>query len=202
MSEHYFTPSPAGRPRRRQIEAVLRGRRFRFLTEAGVFSPDRVDRGTRLLVEAMEVGEQEVVLDLGCGYGAAGIAAAALAKAGRVYLVDINQRAARLAGENLALNGIANAEARAGDGPAAVAGLRFDVILLNPPLRAGKEVVARLIREARGALRPGGRFYLVARTRQGAKTLARKLEEEFGAVTEVRKGGGYRVYRCLRAGLE
>ena len=199
MSEHYFAPKPAAKPKRRQIEAELRGRHFRFFTEAGVFSPERVDPGTRLLAETMEVGEADVALDLGCGYGVLGIAAAALASRGRVYLVEINERAARLARENLALNRISNAEVREGDGLGPVAGLEFDVIAFNPPLRAGNRVVHSLIAQAARALRPGGRFYLVARTRQGAKTLARKLAEIFGRVSEVEKGGGYRVYLCRRS---
>ena len=116
MSEHYFTPKPSSAARRTQLELEFRGRRFRFFTEAGVFSPRHIDAGTRLLAEAMEVQEEDTVLDLGCGYGVLGVLAAGLASRGRAYLVDINERAAALARDNLALNGVSNGEARNGTG--------------------------------------------------------------------------------------
>ena len=75
-----------------------------------------------------------------------------------------------------------------------VAGMKFDLVALNPPVRAGKRAVLSLIGQAQAALRPGGRFYLVALTRLGAKTLAKAMKETFGRVAEIRKGGGYRVY--------
>jgi 16S rRNA (guanine1207-N2)-methyltransferase len=198
-NEHYFSPQPGAAGRRRSITATLRGREFRFLTQAGVFSRSRVDAGTRLLVETMEVMPTDRFLDLGCGYGVLGVIAAHLAPEGRVLLVDVNHRAVALARENLRLNGIDNAEARPGDGFAAVGEEQFDVIAANPPIRAGLAVVHRLIFEAERHLAPGGRFYLVARTRQGVLRLAAKMRETFGNVEEAAKGGGYRVFLSRRS---
>ena len=192
--EHYSTPRPEAGGKRRTITATLRGREFRFVTQAGVFSRGRVDAGTRLLVAAVEVAPADRFLDLGCGYGVVGVVAAHLASKGHVLLVDVNQRAVALARENLHLNAIRNAEARPGDGFTAVGEEHFNVIALNPPIRAGLAVVHRLIVEAEGHLAAGGCFYLVARTRQGALRLAAKMRETFGSVEEVAKGGGYRVF--------
>jgi len=196
--QHYFTPQPKATGGRRVIAATLRGHRFRLVTEGGVFSRGRVDTGTRLLIAAMQVAPTDSFLDLGCGYGVVGVVAAQLAPQGRIVLVDVNERAVALARENLALNAIQNAEARHGDGFAAVGEEYFDVIALNPPIRAGLAVVHRLILEAAHHLAPGGRFYLVARTRQGAVRLAAKMGEAFGNVEEAAKGGGYRVFVSRR----
>jgi 16S rRNA (guanine1207-N2)-methyltransferase len=199
-TSHYFTPSPAVAPgeggpaRERTIRFDDGGREYRFRTAAGVFSRGGVDRGTRLMLEAVEPGDAATIMDLGCGYGALGIVMAVRAPRARVTLVDINPRAVALAAANIRDNGVANAEARIGDGCAPVGDARFDLILLNPPIRAGRAVVLRLLGEAHAHLAPGGRFYLVARTSQGARTLARCMGEVFGHVREVERGGGFRVY--------
>jgi 16S rRNA (guanine1207-N2)-methyltransferase len=159
-----------------------------------VFSARRLDPGTALLIESLQVGERDAVLDLGCGWGPIGIAAAALAPAGRAWLVDPNPRAVEIAKQNAALNGLTNVEVLHGEGTEPVRGLLFDVIATNPPIRAGKSVVFRLIEQAAACTKPGGSFYLVARTKQGAKTIAQKIGQVFGNVKEVRKGGGYRVF--------
>jgi len=198
-SDHYFSQRPASTGGRRVFTAELRGFEIRLVTEAGVFSREGVDRGTRLLIKHMEVGQADRFLDLGCGYGVVGVVAAKLAPQGQVTLVDINERAVALARENLQANGIANAEALQGDGFAPVANRVFDVIALNPPIRAGLAVVKRLIEQASVHLAPGGSFYLVGRTRQGVLRIAEKMNQVFGNAEEVAKGGGYRLYLSRRS---
>ena len=193
---HYFSPGPAAPSRPRLVRYRQRDREFRFHTAAGVFSRGAVDRGTRLLLDAVDPAGAGRILDLGCGYGAIGIVMAARAPDARVVLVDVNPLAVALAVENIATNAVPNAEARCGDGCAAVAGSGFDLILFNPPIRAGRAVVMRLLREARDCLRPAGRLYLVARTGQGARTLARLMGDLYGRVAETARGGGYRVYEA------
>ena len=197
--DHYFSESPAasgGRPY--TIETDLRGFTLKLATEAGVFSRERVDRGTRLLIKHIQVGTTDRLLDLGCGYGVVGIVAALLAPEGLVTLVDINRRAVDLARRNLRLNAVANAEVHHGDGFAPVYGRSFDLIALNPPIRAGLRFVHRLIEEAKDHLSSGGRFYVVGRTKQGVLRLSEKMSEVFGATEEVAKGGGYRLYLSRR----
>ena len=195
---HYFSPAQVTPPRSRLVRFRLGERQFHFRTAAGVFSRAAVDRGTRLLLESVDPGGADRILDLGCGYGAIGIVMAARAPGARVMLVDVNPRAVALAVENIALNAVVNAEARCGDGLAPVAGVEFDLILTNPPIRAGRAVVLRLFREARDSLRPQGRLVLVARTGQGARTLGRLAAELYGRVTEAARGGGFRVYEASR----
>ncbi len=200
--DHYFTPHPRARGGRRTLSVTLRGQQLRLTTEAGVFSRRRVDRGTRLLIENMEVNPADSVLDLGCGYGVVGLVAARLASQGRVTLVDVNQRAVDLARANLRANGVQNAEAISGDGFAPVAGRSFDVIALNPPIRAGFAVVHTLISESVQHLHHGGRLYLVGRTKQGVIRLAAKMREVFGRAEEIARGGGYRLYLSPRGRVD
>jgi 16S rRNA (guanine1207-N2)-methyltransferase len=106
------------------VRAHLRGRRWEFLTDRGVFARGGVDRGTRLLAETMRIEPTDHVLDLGCGYGPLGLVAAALAPAGQAVLVDINARAVELARENARRHGLDNVEVLQGDMCAPVAGRR------------------------------------------------------------------------------
>jgi 16S rRNA (guanine1207-N2)-methyltransferase len=192
--DHYFSKRPAARGGRQLIEADLRGFHIRLITEAGVFSRERVDRGTRLLIKHLDVRATDRVLDLGCGYGIVGIVAGLLAPDGRVTLVDVNERAVDLARRNLKLNHVENADVYQGDGFAPVSGRCFDLIALNPPIRAGLSAVSYFIGEARDHLAPAGRFCLVGRTRQGVVRISQKMSEVFGDVEEVAKGGGFRLF--------
>jgi 16S rRNA (guanine1207-N2)-methyltransferase len=194
-AEHYFSARPQVASARREWTAALRGATYTFVTDRGVFSWEHIDRGTRLLIETMAFAPEATVLDWGCGYGPLGLVAARLAPQGRATLLDVNERAVELARENARRNGIANVDCVVGDGFAAVAGQRFDVILSNPPLRAGKGVVQRLVDEAPAHLKPGGSLWLVARTQQGAKGLLRSLEQAFDTAETVARGGGFRVLR-------
>ena len=196
--EHYSTREPSAPSRRREIQARLRGKVWTFVTDRGVFAGAGIDPGTRALIEAMRIEPADHVLDLGCGYGPIGLVAARLATRGRVVLIDVNDRAVKLAADNIRRHHLENVEVYGGDGTQPVRGLIFDVVVTNPPIRAGKTTLRRLLREIRDALRPGGRLYLVARTAQGAKTLAKDIGAAVGPVREVAQAAGYRVYEAVR----
>lgn len=168
------------------------------MTDAGVFSRDDVDPGSRLLLSSVEPPAAGRILDLGCGYGPVGLYYAACCPACEVHLSDINERATELARENAVRNHIANVQIHTGEGFAPLAGLQFDLIVTNPPIRAGKEVLLTLFAGAHDHLNSGGRFAFVARTQQGAKTLARELQNIFGNVEDIARSGGYRVYAAIR----
>jgi 16S rRNA (guanine1207-N2)-methyltransferase len=193
MGEHYSSPRPTSRRRPVEFSAVVRGLSLRLRTDAGVFSRGALDRGTELLIEALEVGPCELILDLGCGYGAIGIAASKLSEGGHVILTDVNERAVRLAKENLRANDVTNAEVRTGDLYEPVRGMAFDHVACNPPIRAGRALVDRIVSEAPAHLLDGGRLWLVARTRQGADALRERMAETFGRAEIVRRGSGYKV---------
>jgi 16S rRNA (guanine1207-N2)-methyltransferase len=198
-AEHYFTGRPTSALKVRDITATLRGRKWTFQAGSGVFASAAVDPGSRLLIETMRIGRTDRVLDLGCGYGPIGLVAATLAAHGRAVLVDANTRAAALAAANAARQRLRNVHVVVADSASAVRQGSFDVVATNPPIRAGRQIVRAFIDGAWQALRPGGRFYLVARTAQGARTLARIIDDRFGEAQQVAAHGGFRVFEATRA---
>ena len=198
MGEQYFAARPKSRRRPAEIHFAFRGHAFTFRSDAGVFSGGKIDRGTELLLDALEIGPWELTLDLGCGYGAIGTIAARLSEGGHVILTDVNERAVALARKNVATNGVGNAEVRLGTLYEPVAGLAFDHILCNPPIRAGRKVVDGIVAEAPTHLLEGGRLWLVARTRQGADSLRQRMAHAFGTAEIVKRGSGFKVLRATK----
>lgn len=198
MTDHYYTARPGSGHDESVITAQLRGMEFRFVTDTSVFSRGRVDFGSTFLIEVMQLGPAETILDLGCGYGPIGIAAAHLSPRGKVYLVDVNERATALAERNLVGNGVANAEVRVGLSTEPVADIQFDTILTNPPIRAGKQTMYQMIDDARDALRSGGTLWVVIQTKQGAPSMKKRLMESFGNVQDVDREAGYHVFRSRK----
>ena len=193
--EHYFSPHPTSLRQPEIFEDILRGVPVKCWTDHGVFSRGHIDNGTCELLKAVDFRGAERILDLGCGYGVIGLVAAKLVQNARVLLTDPNSRAIELTRQNIAANDLDNAEARQGEGFLPVQNDTFDLILTNPPIRAGNAVIFALITEAAAHLRPGGAFYLVARTKQGAKTFAKEMARHFSRVEQVGQGSGFRVYR-------
>ncbi|MBI5830736.1 MAG: class I SAM-dependent methyltransferase [Armatimonadetes bacterium] len=196
---HYFSRDPQSESQRRTIETALRGERWSFVTDTGMFSPGHIDPGSRLLVEAMEIEPGERVLDVGAGYGPVGLVAARLTgETGLVTMVEINQRAADLIVENAVLNSVTNYRVVVSDlfEPGEVG--EQDVVVTNPPTHAGKQMVLELLHRAAASLRMGGRMYLVGHKYLGVKSLQAELERWMGPVDLIDKGAGYRVILCVK----
>jgi len=191
--EHYFTAKPKSKARYGIVRTYLRGKTFEFLTGSGVFSKRRVDAGTRLLIESMLLPESGCVLDVGCGYGAIGIAAAIFNPRLYVILVDVNARATWLTRLNIEKNLVKNAEVRRGCLYAPVEQLRFECVLSNPPVSAGLETVRTLIVEAPKHLSSKGVFQMVVKSKIASKRLCTILEKAFGNVEVLARESGYRV---------
>lgn len=198
MGDHYYSNQPGAAHDRRVLEATLRGKVFRFTSDAGVFSKTGIDYGSRVLIEAIDIAENAHVLDVGCGYGPMGLSAAYLATKGHVTMVDVNERAVQLTKENAKLNGISNVTILESDLFSAVKGKMFDVILTNPPIRAGKSTVHTIFEEAAEHLHKGGTLWIVIQKKQGAPSAKAKLEELFDTVEEVTKDKGYRIFKATK----
>ena len=163
------------------------------MTASGVFSPKRIDLGTKILIESMILPERGNVLDLGCGYGAVGIVAGAMNPSACVFMVDVNERALQLAKENAKRNRVHNAMFRSGFLYEPVNDVQFETILSNPPVSAGLKVVLPIIEQAPAHLANGGCLQMVVRSNIGGKRFARAMEEAFGKVEVLARQSGYRV---------
>ena len=196
-SEHYFDAFPKSEAKLGLIRTSLRGESFEFLTASSVFSKKRVDLGTRLLIEAMVLPETGSVLDVGCGYGAVGIAAAASNPKVHVIMTDVNMRAVRLAKRNIEINKVTNAEVRYGYLYEPVEELTFNCVLSNPPVSAGMDTVKAIITEAPKVMASKATFQMVVRSKIGAKTLPPFFNETFGNCAVLAIESGYRVLKAV-----
>jgi len=193
-AEHYFAALPKSKANFGLIHTSLRGRAFDFLTASSVFSKRRVDLGTRLLIETMILPATGCALDVGCGYGAVGIAAAALNPRLRVVMTDVNARAVRLAKQNIERNKVTNAEVRCGYLYEPVEELTFNCVLSNPPVSAGMKTVKAIITQAPKVMASNASFQMVVRSKIGAKTLPVVFNETFGNGNVLARKSGYRVF--------
>ena len=194
MTEQYYTADPTSASKPVPCAFPYRGHGLRFMTDAGVFSKGELDPGTRLLLDALPDLEGDV-LDVGCGWGAIGIAVAKAYPACRVTMIDVNRRALGLCRENAESNGV-EAECLKSDGLAAVVGRGFDAVITNPPIRAGKQIIYKMFADAARQLRPSGALYLVIRKQQGAESCVKYLKTLFSAVDKLDKSNGYWVLRA------
>jgi 16S rRNA (guanine1207-N2)-methyltransferase len=191
--EHYFAAHPKSKARFGLIKTYLRSRHFEFLTVSGVFSKRRVDLGTRLLIESMVLPQDGCVLDVGCGYGPVGIAAAAFNPSLSVVMVDVNYRAVWLARQNVERNRLSNVEVKRGFLYEPVKSMVFDCVLSNPPVTAGLETVKAMICNAPPHMSSKAVFQMVVRSKVGGKRLCMIFEEAFGNVEVLARESGYRV---------
>ena len=168
------------RPKRRhevtvQARVEESGPPLRFVTRPGVFTYGRMDLGTRALLAAVEVKPGDRILDLGCGAGAAGIAAALRGGAGtHLTLVDSNVRAVALAEMNARAAGLSNFQTLAAARLEGLPDRAFDLILTNPPYYAQNAIALMFVERSKSLLKPGGRFYLVTKQFEQVEAIVRE----------------------------
>jgi len=181
-----------------QISDILRGQQFYFTTEGGLSLPkDRIEWGIKLLVENIEIKEGDNILDLNCGYGAIGIAAAAVATRGNVTLTTPDIRAIPLVQENIKRNRLSNAEVILADEPGDKEEV-FDLILMWHAAHLGKDFYFEMIHKSKRCLKMGGAFHIAIKTRKGAKSIASFMNKIYGNVETLRISKGYRILQSVR----
>ena len=167
---------------------------LKFTTDHGVFSKDSFDRGTEVLLKFLEVKPtMKNALDLGCGYGVVGV------YLNKVYnlevdMVDINKRAVELTEQNVSLNDV-TANVFQSDGFSNVT-KKYDLIVTNPPIRAGKELIYKFFEEAEMHLSEIGEFYVVINKKHGADSAISKLSTIYKKVSIIDRKKGFHVIMC------
>lgn len=197
---HYFTGNNTSHEFKK-IEFRYNDKAYRFTTDRGVFSKNRVDYGSAVLIDAVardrSTSENDAFIDMGAGYGPVGTVLADVLKASPV-MVEVNSDALELCEENARTNGIA---------AKVVDRTQFDAhfaepvsfYVTNPPFRAGKPVVVDMIQDAYARLAEGGAFYMVVQKKQGMASYKKEIESKFGNVQTILKDKGYYVLKGTRA---
>jgi 16S rRNA (guanine1207-N2)-methyltransferase len=197
MDEHYFTADPSVAFKRAPVHASVWGQELDLVSGSGVFAQGRVDIGTAILFRETEPPAPGRILDLGCGYGLIGLAAAAAVPGADVTAVDVNERAVLLANENALSLGVAD-RFRAVTPDAVAADATYDEIWSNPPIRIGKEALHALLLTWLPRLVPGGRAVMVVGKNLGADSLQRWLGEQGYPTVRLASAKGFRVLETRR----
>jgi 16S rRNA G1207 methylase RsmC len=204
--EHYFNEYSNSSVKFYSISVSLRRHLYIFKTASGVFSYRKLDLGTKVLIENMNITKnKQYLLDLGCGYGAIGIVLAYESPKSIVYLTDINRRALWCAKQNVQIN-LPREKGRIkilygkNFEPFKDKGIQFDGIYMNPPVRLGRKQFLKLFEELPSFLKKKGNFQFVLRKRMGSEYVYNYLIEAFSEqqIEIVCKRSGYWVFNYIQ----
>jgi 16S rRNA (guanine1207-N2)-methyltransferase len=192
MSQHYFTGQPDAPHRPGTVHVVLPDVHLELSTDSGMFSPGKLDTGTRILLEtAPPPSPDGQLLDLGCGYGPLALVLAARSPAATVWAVDVNERALALCAANAERAGLANVRC-ALPGDAALPD-QFALIWSNPPIHIGKPALHEMLTHWLAKLSPGAAACLVVQRNLGSDSLQRWLDGQGWPTRRLASRAGYRI---------
>jgi len=191
---HYFTNDQV-EDHPFDIHFDIQGKSFTLHSNYGVFSKEKLDEGTRLLLENVIKHESnpKQILDLGCGIGPVGIVLATFFKAD-ITMFDINARAVELAKKNAERYGI-SARVEQSDG---IRDGQFDCIVFNPPIRVGKKAMYALFDQCIDHLKKEGRLWIVMRKQHGAESAMKYFKQKSCHVERIDRDKGYWIIRIER----
>ena len=200
---HYFSEVQDVKSAKKIINYEIKNEKFEFLTDNGVFSKTKVDFGTDVMLRTFLNENKKLenirILDIGCGYGVVSVVLKRFFEKAKILSTDVNERALELTKENIQKNN------RTDDFEVRKSFVfdniseNFDVILSNPPIRAGKQVIFEIYEKSFCHLNKNGEFYCVIQTKHGAKSTKKKLEELFGNCTTLVIEAGYRIFKCIKS---
>ena len=194
--KHYYTENDDLISEPEQFIFNYRGKALTFVSDNGVFSKKMIDYGSRVLLEAISIdSSKKTLLDVGCGYGTFGIALKSVYPFLEIDMVDVNDRALNLARENLKLNNM-SANIYLSNTYDKVEN-KYDLIVTNPPIRAGKEIVTKILVESKKYLNLNGEIWVVIQKKQGAPSAKKNLESVFKKVDIVKRDKGYYILRAV-----
>lgn len=197
MGEHYFSAAPSSQEKLRTLRVTLDGREVEVHTARGIFSPERLDKGTDVLLshtpEAPAGGD---FLDLGCGWGPIALTLAMQAPRARVWALDVNERALDLVRRNAEALGLENVHAVTADEiPSDVV---FRTIRSNPPIRVGKDVLHELLETWIPRLDRHSDGYFVVQKNLGSDSLQRWIDQTFPESFSTRRHATSKGFRVLK----
>ncbi|MEK6309710.1 MAG: methyltransferase [Curtobacterium sp.] len=199
-NDHYFSANPSSEVRERQVHVTLAGHALTLSTAAGVFSPDGVDRGTKVLLGSVPPPAPDgALLDIGCGWGPIAITMALESPEAQVWGVDVNERVLGLARANAGIAGATNVTVALPD--EVPSDLRFRTIWSNPPIRVGKDELHDILLTWLPRLEVDGEAWLVVSKDLGGDSLQRWLRDTLGSdytVSRASTDKGFRVIRVHR----
>lgn len=193
--EHYFTNNADLKSEIKEIKYEILNNEFVFFSDNGVFSKDKIDYGSELLIKAYlnKNTVSKKILDVGCGYGTIGIILSKLTGS-EVHMIDINSRSIHLTNMNIKNNKI-NGKSFISDAYENI-NEKYDVIITNPPIRAGNIKILQILREAQKYLNKNGELWFVIRKNQGALTIMKKISDIY-KVEIIEKAKGYLIFKAI-----
>ncbi|HIU40339.1 MAG TPA: class I SAM-dependent methyltransferase [Candidatus Aphodocola excrementigallinarum] len=188
---HYFTNDENLKSEIRKVSVVIHSIGYYFYTDNGVFSKNKLDAGTELLLNTFKYTypQEKTFLDIGCGCGAIGIYASLLGFT--VDMSDVNKRAIHLSKMSIKEQNL-NANVFLSDAYENI-DKKYDYIVSNPPIRVGKKKLYEIIMYAKDHLKENGELWIVVRKKQGADSLVKDMKEVYKLVEVVLKKKGYYI---------
>jgi 16S rRNA (guanine1207-N2)-methyltransferase len=194
---HYYQFDSQLQSQPTSISYTFKAVHYTFVSDRGVFSKQKIDFGTHLMLNHITPDHVSHILDMGCGYGVVGIVLRHQYPKAKLSMFDINARAVELSMKNAETYHILDAYIKESDGiPSEIKDV--DVAVLNPPIRAGKDVVFKLYKQAYDVLVKDGSLYIVIQKKQGALSSYAYLQTLFKTVTCIAKDKGYFVYKATK----
>lgn len=194
---HYFRNDDKLKSEKRVLDLYINDNKLSFVSDIGVFSNTQIDYGSYTFLKTI-LKEEKVtkLLDVGCGYGVLGITLKYLKHAEVVDMVDINERAVDLTKINIDRYKLENVNCFISDGLNNVEG-KYDRIVINPPIRAGKVVIYKMFEDSKLHLNDNGALYIVIKKSLGANSAIKKLQEVFSNVEVLEKDKGYFIIKSF-----
>ena len=196
---HYFKNDESLESKKRIIKYSINSHSFELNSDLGVFSKNELDPGSELLIKtAIKNNIKGDLLDVGCGYGPIGITLSCLCEISKVDFIDVNRRALNLTMENAKKYCKNTYNVFESNGFENVKDL-YDFILINPPIRAGKEVIFKMFEDSIKHLKNDGNLMIVIRKDQGAPSAKTKLLSIFGNCETLDREKGYHILKCHKS---
>ena len=195
---HYYINDKSLKEDKKTIFFELSNIRIKLITDSGVFSRNNVDFGSQLLLKNINLKNPKTIIDMGCGYGILGLYLSKKYPEAKVFLYDINEKAVELTKDNAEINDVHNVFAGVSN-LFDKATKKADLIVTNPPIRAGKQVVFEIYKQSIKHLKKNGELVIVLQKKQGAPSTFKYLEELFSEVKLLDREKGYHIFSAKRA---